>query len=204
MITFTFAGDEAGDVSFNFKKGASRYFVVAMIATQEADLLRSALAGLRTQANLPETFDFHFNALASANLRRTVFDALGNLPFNAWALIVNKTGLAEPFKVMSGLELYLYFVTELIRQIPAEKRAGGVLILDEFGMPQHTRQELRRVLKARQIRHGFHKISLKRSQSEGLIQIADLVAGAVYRRDSRHDSQAFEQIQRKLEKVIEF
>jgi len=31
MITFTFAGDESGDVSFNFGKGASRYFVIALM-----------------------------------------------------------------------------------------------------------------------------------------------------------------------------
>lgn len=35
MLTFTFAGDEAGDVSFNFGKGASRYFAMAVIATDE-------------------------------------------------------------------------------------------------------------------------------------------------------------------------
>lgn len=27
-LTFTFAGDEAGDASLNFRKGASRYFVL--------------------------------------------------------------------------------------------------------------------------------------------------------------------------------
>ena len=47
MITITFAGDEAGDVSFNFGKGASRYFVPAFIATQEPDALRETLAELR-------------------------------------------------------------------------------------------------------------------------------------------------------------
>ena len=47
MITLTFAGDEAGDVSFAFEKGASRYFVVAMIATSSPDALRQVLADVR-------------------------------------------------------------------------------------------------------------------------------------------------------------
>ena len=46
MITLTFAGDEAGDVSFNFEKGASRYFVPAFIATRQPDTLRDVLAQL--------------------------------------------------------------------------------------------------------------------------------------------------------------
>ena len=61
MTTFTFAGDEAGDVSFSFTKGASRYFVAAVIATQAPDDLRAVLAAVRRAAHLPEDFDFHFN-----------------------------------------------------------------------------------------------------------------------------------------------
>ncbi|MBI5714019.1 MAG: hypothetical protein HZC38_11455 [Chloroflexi bacterium] len=40
METLVFAGDEFGDVSFNFGKGASRYYVVAVIGTPEAHLFR--------------------------------------------------------------------------------------------------------------------------------------------------------------------
>ena len=40
MLTFTFAGDEAGDFSFDFEKGASRYIVVVVIATTDPDSLR--------------------------------------------------------------------------------------------------------------------------------------------------------------------
>jgi hypothetical protein len=40
-LTFTFAGDEAGDASLNFGKGASRYLVITLVATKDADGLRS-------------------------------------------------------------------------------------------------------------------------------------------------------------------
>lgn len=42
MITLTFASDESGDVTFAFDKGASRYFVVAVIATPEPETLTIA------------------------------------------------------------------------------------------------------------------------------------------------------------------
>lgn len=52
MITLTFAGDESGDVSFAFDKGATRYFVVAVIATPNPDDLRQLLADLRKDSGL--------------------------------------------------------------------------------------------------------------------------------------------------------
>ena len=203
MLTFTFAGDEAGDVSFKFEKGASQYFVVTVIATKSPDDLRDLLADIRQKAHLPQGFDFHFNSLASAKLRNLLFSSLANANFEAWAIVVDKSNLPDTFKLMSGLDVYLYFVSELIRQIPTEKRSGGILILDEFGYPQQTKDELKRIMKAREISHNFRRISIRRSQSESLIQVADLVAGAILRRDSRKQSDAYDDIERKIRKVIE-
>jgi hypothetical protein len=44
----------------------------------------------------------------------------------------------------------------------------------------------------------------KRSKSEPLIQIAGLVAGAVFRRDARGESDAYEKIQGKFVELIEY
>jgi hypothetical protein len=167
MLTFTFAGDESGDGSFNFARGASRYFVVAVIGTQSPDDLRGLLADVRNKSHLPKEFDFHFNSLASAKLRNLLFEALGQADFEAWGIIVDKTTLPDTFKFfMSGLDFYLYFVSELIRQIPSAKREGSTLILDEYGYPEQTRDELKRIMKAREIKHAFveflcdvHKVS---------------------------------------------
>jgi hypothetical protein len=205
MLTFTFAGDEAGDASFKFKKGASRYFVVAVIATQNPDALRERLANVREKAHLPQGFDFHFNSLASEKLRTLLFETLDQADFEAWAMVVDKTVIPEPVTLFaSGLDFYLYCVSELIRQIPPEKRAEGTLILDEFGYPEHTRDELKRIMRARKIKHGFQRISMRRSQSESLIQVADLVAGAILRRDAHQQSQAFDMISRKIVQLVTY
>jgi hypothetical protein len=109
MLTLTFAGDESGDVSFAFGKGASRYFVVAVIATATPDTLRHLLADLREQSGLPAQYEFSFNALSSAPLRRRVFEALAGADFEGWAVIVDKTTLPDSFKVMRRMDFYLYF-----------------------------------------------------------------------------------------------
>lgn len=204
MLTFTFAGDEAGNVGFAFGKGASRYFVMAVIATAEPDDLRGLLGEIRAQAGLSTSYEFSFHALSSERLRREVFETLSHATFDAWAVLVDKTTLPDTFKLMSGLDFYLYFVTELIRLIPAAKREAGTLILDEFGSSSQVKTELRHVLNVRGIPRQFRRIQIKRSKSEPLIQIADLVAGAILRRDARNDSGAFDYIERKVKNVLEF
>ena len=98
----------------------------------------------------------------------------------------------------------LYFVTELLEVVPVNQREGATVILDEFGGAAKMRTELRRVLAVRGIPRQFKRILAKRSQSEPLIQIADLMAGAILRRDSRGDTDAFEVIEPKLKRLLEF
>jgi hypothetical protein len=205
MITFTFAGDEAGDFSFNFEKGASRYIAVVVIATSKPDALREVLTNIRREYRLSPSHEFGFNSLSSAPFRQRVFSALRSADFEAWALVADKTALPEFFGLFaSSLDLYTYFISEVINHIPLEKRSGGTLILDEFGNPEQTRMEIKRILKKRNIQHGFNRISMRRSRQEALIQIADLIAGSVLRRDSRKESEAYDTIAGKIVELIEY
>jgi len=43
MPTYTLASDESGDVSMSFGRGASRYFVMAMVNTANPNELRNLM-----------------------------------------------------------------------------------------------------------------------------------------------------------------
>jgi len=204
MTTFTFAGDEAGDASLNFKKGASRYFVIAVVATQDADSLRAVLGDLRKREKFTQGFEFHFNSMASEKLRVKTLSALQSADFRAWALVVDKTTMPLPLRALTGMELYLFMVAELISRIPLELRRKGTLILDEVGSAEVALTKLKRMLKAHNVRHEFSRIFFRRSRSEDLIQVADLVAGAILRRDSKNDHEAFDYIKDKMLEVFEY
>ena len=204
-ITFTFAGDEAGDFSFKFEKGASRYLVVAVIATPEPDNLRDLLANVRKENRLSSSYEFGFHNVTSPQFRKRIFTTLSSADFEAWALIADKTILPETFSLfMSGLDVYSYFVSEVITHIPLAKRMGATLILDEFGRPEQTREELKRIFKKRNIQHGFNRITMRRSHQESLIQIADLIAGSILRRDAHNQSEAYDMIAGKIVELIEY
>ena len=98
MPTFTLAGDESGDVSMSFGKGASRNFVIDMIATSYPDQLRHELEVVRKAANLPRNYEFKFHSLTSFRLRQDVFTALRKMDFSVWAVIADKTLLPTRFQ----------------------------------------------------------------------------------------------------------
>jgi len=203
-LTFTFAGDEAGDVSFNFGKGASRYFVMAVIGTTEPVRLRQTLTDVREELKLPAAYEFSFNEMTSARLRERTFTALRRADFEAWALIVDKTLLPKPFIIFRRLDFYLFCITELLQSIPVEQREKATLILDEFGGEPELPLQFRRYMKRREIPRHFSRVLTKRSKSEPLIQVADLMAGAVLRRDTQNDSEAFDMVAAKFNSVVEY
>lgn len=204
MLTFTFAGDEAGDASLNFGKGASRYLVLTLVATQDADGLRSVLSGLRKREGLAENFEFRFNNLASSKLLGKAMSALQSAEFMAWALVVDKTTLPKIAQDIWGTGLYFYFLVDLVNRIPVEYRNKGTLILDEIGSASAELVKLKRTFKMHGIRHEFSRIFIRRSRSEDLIQVADLVAGSILRRDARKDSEQFDLISDKMQSIYNY
>jgi hypothetical protein len=175
-----------------------------LIATQSPDSLRQLLANLRQSLGLPATYEFKFHAMSSAPLRERVFSALAQADFEAWAVVVDKPSLADVFKTMNSLEFYLYFMTELLSCIPHAKRQNATLILDEFGSTPNLRIELRRIMDARGVPRQFKRVLIRSSARESLIQVADLVAGSILRRDAKNDAGAFEYIAQKMINVLEY
>jgi len=109
----TFAGDESGDPSFNFRRGASSHFVFAMIATAEPDVLRACLDQVRRERGLPAYFEFSYHELTSTRLRKSVFEALNQEQFSAWVIVVDKQVLPDYFRSRGGRQFYAFFVGEL-------------------------------------------------------------------------------------------
>lgn len=74
-------------------------------------------------------------------------------------------------------------------------------MLDEFGSTANLRTELRRQMIKRNMPRLFKRVIVRSSDRESLIQVADLVAGAIMRRDSQNDSEAFDMISRKIKRL---
>ncbi len=199
-----FAGDESGDVSFAFAQGASRYFVVALMGVSDPDGLRAALSEFRQRNSLSAHYEFSFHRLAGLRLRNKVFEFLAAQNFQVWTIVVDKPSLPDTFRAMGRLDFYVYFVTDLIRSISGNERGGSTLILDEFDRSGKAINNLRRNLRVHSITPRFKKVTTQRSKSEDLLQIADLVAGATYRKVFVGEEELYAKIAGKYRLLYEF
>lgn len=111
------------------------------------------------------------------------------------------TRLPKIFETTESIEIYTHFITELLGFIPSQLQKDATLILDEFGSTPDLRTELRRTMTKRQMPKLFKRVIVRSSHKESLIQVADLVAGAIMRRDSQNDADAFDMISRKVKRL---
>ncbi len=93
---------------------------------------------------------------------------------------------------MRSVEFYAFFVAQLLNLIPAGELDRTILCLDHFGAPKTAlrciRQQLAHLRPGN--RHSLLKrITFKHSHRENGIQVADVVAGAIFRWQERHDAQ---------------
>lgn len=125
------------------------------------------------------------------------------MEFSIWAVLVDKTYLPTSFQKMPRTDFYLYFVAELLGAIPSSILEKSTLILGEFGSPPEIRQGLKQMLRFHGISISFRRLTIVRSRSEPLIQIADLVAGSILRRDTHNEAGAYDLIAGKIRHLTE-
>ena len=191
------AGDESGNLGFAFNKNATTHFVIALLRFEDADPARRSIDTFKSDRRLKDR-DLSFHELAIHRWSKTVFDFVASLQFEGWVLAVNKQELEDPFRAFSSTTLYSYTVSEALSFIPYEYRRNSVVILDEIDESGRILLEIGRVLKLRGIHRGFKKIVAKRSSSEPLLQVADLIAGSVYQSIAKGDDSYLSQIRNKL------
>jgi hypothetical protein len=182
-------GDEAGQTGFRFDLGVTRYFIVNLVLVNDPQPLREYVDRVRSRLGLSPTEEFSFNK-SSNHHRHDFLSGLSDLDFAARAIVVDKTLLPDDFRHMHSVEFYAFFVAQLLNHLPDSELDRTILHLDHFGAPKTAlrciRQEL--VHLRPQDRHLLKRIAFKQSHGENGIQVADMVAGAIFRWQEKHDA----------------
>jgi len=184
-------GDEAGQTGFKFDLGATRYFIVNLVLVNDPQSLRECVDRMRSRLGLSPMEEFSFNK--SSNRHRHAFLAgLSDLDFVARAIVVDKTLLPDDFRHMRSVEFYAFFVAQLLNHLPTGELDRTILHLDRFGAPKTAlrciRQQLAH-LRPKDRRSLVKRIVFKESHRENGIQVADMIAGAIFRWREKHDAQ---------------
>lgn len=173
--TATFFIDESGS-----KATANRCFVVAGIKTRHPDQLARAVRGVRDRFGYEN--EFKFGRLSAGKLRmyHSLIDVLAESDAHIAASVVDASG-TNPFRAKAAWQAHAGVISQLILGNLNRGELVGVL-MDSITTPEACsvgREVQRRVNQRLKTTAVVTAVSLD-SKCNDLLQIADLVAGAIY------------------------
>lgn len=182
MLVFV---DEAGDTGLKLDKGSSRYFIVTLVLfeeNEEAEAADTRISLLRRELGLAADFEFHFNETPE-RIKEAFFDAIVRYNFFYFAIVINKAKLYGPgFKVK---ESFYKYAASLVFQTARQHLTDAIVVFDGSGSRDFKR-ELRSYLSRKVNEPGkrigrIRKVKIQDSRRNNLIQLADMVCGAISR-----------------------
>jgi len=182
MLVFV---DESGDPGLKIDAGSSRYFVIALVVfedNEEAGATDKRIELLRRELRLDSRFEFRFNH-CNKDFRERFLGAIAPYEFFYYGIVVDKhpNKLKGPgFKYKNSFYKY---ASSLVFQNAKAYLSNAIAVIDGSGS-RDFRRELASYLKKRtndpQQRY-IREVKLQNSLGNNLLQMADMVAGAIHR-----------------------
>lgn len=180
--------DESGDTGF--KNGSSRYFIMAMVVFQPletgglcAAAEHTAEAVKKAKAEVKHKPEFHFTK-CSHTVRKHFFNVLNgeDCKFEVYALMVDKQKITSPHLRNRPKAFYNFVLKQLLSHNPINQARIKV----DGQKNKAFRQALTSYL--RQGQDGMvESLKFVDSKKDVLIQLADMVCGAVAYEQNRQD-----------------
>lgn len=196
--------DESGCSGFKLGKGSTPRFVVGMVVFHdyvEAERASRGIADARAALRVKPEFKF---SKCSDWARDGFFRAVDTYAFQVRALVIDKAKIYSPHLRSNPDSFYNYFVQLLVG------RSGGALIGANVKIDGSGDREFKRALSVylrREVGPGkIGKLRFSDSRQDNLIQLADMVTGAIARSYSgRPDANRWRSmLARKIANVWEF
>lgn len=177
--------DESGDPGMPPGKGASEFFTVTLIAFEdhaEAAAVEQRIELLKRELRLPPGFEFHFTKLKAA-WREAFLKAVAPYEWFYFSIVINKARLSGP-----GFQFpdpFYKYTCGLVFQNAKPHLSDAIVVIDGSG-GREFRVQLstylrKRINEAGDGRKFIRKVKLQDSDRNLLLQLADVVCGAVAR-----------------------
>lgn len=183
MLVFV---DESGDTGLRLDcKTTSPYFIVTLVLFEDfeqANLADARIRSLKTELGLRPEFEFHFSKL-KPGWREMFLVELSRFEFFYFAVVLDKADLAE-HGIDTPTELYRY-TCGLVFECAKPYLSDAIVVLDGQGskllrrdLSSFFRRKARAAAPAKSL---IRKVKLQDSHKNNLLQLADMVCGAVAR-----------------------
>ena len=178
--------DESGDSGFKFGRGSSRYFVItAVIFNSEfaADACDRSIEGLKRKLGFHVGREFHFSQ-CSDKIRGEFFRCVAAEDFCYHAFVINKQMLSAQAKTFQDGKSFYRFAVSIVCENARSLLCDAKIVIDKNG-DRFFRQQLEKHLKEQMIDGSgnclIRKVGMEASHSNNLVQLADMICGAVAR-----------------------
>ncbi len=184
--------DESGDAGLELRRGASRFFVVALLLTEDPEPIRVAVRSYRTRRGLPDHWEFKFAGTREQH-RLEFLRTLRRQPFQICALVIDKRRLPVPGP-RTRSDLYSVFVKTALANVLDTVDRVDLVIVESF------KGKSKKASFTTYLRHEFNTLSgperkrigpvaYRRTASDDMLQVADMIAGAIAKAHKDHDEQ---------------
>ncbi|MGC1377118.1 MAG: DUF3800 domain-containing protein [Anaerolineales bacterium] len=181
--------DESGDPGLHSFKGVP-YFVLAMVQLPNRDPIDD-FSRIRQALRVSPNFEFHFHPMTDTQ-KQVFFGSLKPIAFRVRAAVFLKNQIPPALKGLSGTDVVIELITELVLRASPLDIGDDVLVLDGAAEPvrKALRIHLSDAYKQAKRDRPFKKIVSGDSRTDDGLQLADMIAGAirdfVWRRDSEY------------------
>ena len=174
--------DESGDAGFKLKKGSSTHFVVSMVVFSDMKAAEKCSTAIRElQRKLHAYPEFKFSN-SRAELKDEFFACVKAFDFLIYALVVSKSDIYSPALRTSSDKFYNYFVQQRVSR-HQKLLIDAHIKIDESG-DREFKKEMTTYLHRKMNRTSVKSVKFPSSKNDHLIQLADMVVGAIARRYS--------------------
>lgn len=198
--------DESGDAGLNLKAGSSPYFVVALVVfedMQEARSVEERISLLRRELHLDPRFEFRFNKCRQ-DFRTRFLEAVAPYEFFYYGVVIDKARLRAP--ELQHKESFYTYASGLVFENAKAALTEATVIIDGSGTKEFQRR-LQSYLKRRVNDPGqraIGKVKIQDSSRNDLLQLADMVAGAIQRSyGDKQDSVEYRRVVSHREKSVQ-
>lgn len=192
--------DESGDTGFQFSKLSSKYFVLTIVIFDDlldAEKANEGIKELRKELKLPESLEFKFSTGTSNKVKHAFLHKLSKYNFRYRSVVIDKALLAKREPLHPKDNLYMLVADQLFLRDDTRIKNASVFVdritksfVDDFNV------YLKRRLNTR-LEKIIGRMKHQDSRSNNLLQLADMVCGAIYRKYNRSDDKFYKLIKKR-------
>lgn len=193
--------DESGDPGFKLTRGSTSHFVVVMVifdTNDDAEATARIIKQTLIDLNIRPEFKF---SNSRDYVRDEFFNKTQKCNFRVRALVVDKKKIYSQNLRENSEKFYNYFVKQLINF--EELKLNNASIKIDGSGDREFKKELHRYLRSQINTNLTFKVKFEESHKNSLIQLADMVAGAIARSYSNDIRQANDTWRKLLSSKIE-